>query len=161
MARDPAHAVGAASPPDWSLGPPTPPRTFHRDDLAAVRRDAVAHAAAHGLSTSRCTDVAIVVSELATNSVVHGGGWGTIASWTDGRCVVHEIHDRGHFRTEQAGTFLPPPDQAGGRGLWLVAQLSDRVDRRSISAGTTTRVHLGPRPTPEVRKAADRAERSR
>jgi anti-sigma regulatory factor (Ser/Thr protein kinase) len=119
-------------------------------DLPAVRRDAVAHAVAHGLSAARCTDVAIVVSELATNSILHGGGRGTIATWTDGPCVVHEIHDQGYFETYGAGTYLPPPDQPGGRGLWMVAQLSDHVDRRSVPSGTTTRVTLGPRPIGDV-----------
>jgi anti-sigma regulatory factor (Ser/Thr protein kinase) len=121
------------------------PRRFDESDLPDLRRAAVAHAAAHGLSAARCTDVAIVVSELVTNAVVHGGGRGTIASWTEGACVVHEIRDGGTFRTEDAGRRLPPPDQPGGRGLWLVARLSDVVERESTPDGTITRVKLGPR----------------
>jgi anti-sigma regulatory factor (Ser/Thr protein kinase) len=120
-------------------------RWFDGSDLPDVRRAAIAHAAAHGLSAARCTDVAIVVSELVTNAVVHGGGRGTIASWTEGACVVHEIRDGGTFRTEDAGRRLPPPDQPGGRGLWLVARLSDVVERESTPNGTVTRVTLGPR----------------
>lgn len=123
-------------------------RTFGQDDLGVIRREVVAHAAAHGLTAARCTDVAIVVSELATNSIQHGGGGGTLASWTLGRSVVHEVHDGGHITDPAPGSILPPPDQAGGRGLWLVNQISDRVERDSTAlGGTTTWVSLGPRDT--------------
>lgn len=122
-----------------------PARHFGGDDLGAVRHEVIAHARAAGLSPDRSTDVAIVVSELITNSVVHGGGKGTIRSWTDGDAVVHEVHDAGRVEAGDVPTELPPADQPGGRGLWLVAHLSDRVERRNGADGTTTTVHLRPR----------------
>jgi anti-sigma regulatory factor (Ser/Thr protein kinase) len=105
----------------------------------------IAHAREAGLSADRCTDVAIVVSELVTNSIVHGGGSGTIRSWTEGDAVVHAVHDAGMVSDGDVPQDLPSPEQAGGRGLWLVEHLSDRVERQTSPEGTTTTVTLGPR----------------
>jgi anti-sigma regulatory factor (Ser/Thr protein kinase) len=125
---------------------PGPHRPYTEDDLSAVRHEVVAHARAAGFSAERCTDVAIVVSELITNSVVHGGGAGSIRSWTHGDAVVHEVSDAGTVVDGDVPAALPPADHPGGRGLWLVDHLSDRVQRRSTPTGTTTTVTLGPRP---------------
>jgi anti-sigma regulatory factor (Ser/Thr protein kinase) len=115
-------------------------------DIAAIRRRVVAHAQAWGFGAERCTDVALVVSELITNSIVHGGGGGTLRTWVEDGRVIHEVTDRGYIADPAAGARLPPDDQAHGRGLWLVDHLSDEVQRRSTPAGTTTRVILGPDP---------------
>ena len=123
----------------------TPARSYAEGDLSAVRHEAIAHARGAGLSAERCTDVAIVVSELVTNSIVHGGGAGTIRSWTEGDAVIHEVSDAGRVGDQDVPDRLPPTDQPGGRGLWLVEHLSDRVHRHTTAQGTTTTVTLGPR----------------
>jgi anti-sigma regulatory factor (Ser/Thr protein kinase) len=125
--------------PTWA--PPAVP--FGRDDLPAMRWAVESHAVAAGLRAQRCADVAIVVSELATNSVRHAGGGGSLRSWTEGDRVVHEVRDTGWFVDPTAGSRLPPSDQPGGRGLWLVHCLSDLVQLRTSAAGTTIRVTLG------------------
>jgi anti-sigma regulatory factor (Ser/Thr protein kinase) len=119
---------------------------FERADIATIRRRAIAHAQACGFGAERCTDIALVVSELITNSIVHGGGGGTLRTWLDGERVVHEVTDRGHIDNPAAGAHLPPNDQAHGRGLWLIDHLADEVQRLSTPAGTITRVALGPHP---------------
>jgi anti-sigma regulatory factor (Ser/Thr protein kinase) len=119
---------------------------FGREDIATIRRRAVAHAQACGFGAERCTDIALVVSELVTNSIVHGGGGGTLRTWMEGDRVVHEVTDGGHIADPAAGARLPPGDQASGRGLWLVDHLADEVQRLSTPSGTVTRVALGPGP---------------
>jgi anti-sigma regulatory factor (Ser/Thr protein kinase) len=119
---------------------------FGRADIATIRRRVIAHAQSCGFGAERCTDIALVVSELLTNSLVHGGGGGTLRTWMEGERVVHEVTDRGHIADPAAGTQLPPGDQPSGRGLWLIDHLADEVQRLSTPAGTITRVALGPQP---------------
>ena len=40
------------------------------------------------------------------------------------------------------GRSLPPADEIGGRGLWLVNQLCDLVQMRWDAGGTVVRVHM-------------------
>jgi anti-sigma regulatory factor (Ser/Thr protein kinase) len=83
------------------------------------------------------------VSEIAGNSIVHGGGHGTVAVWTEDTSFVCEIHDAGHIVDPLAGRHRPAPDQDGGRGLWMANQLCDLVQIRSTKAtGTTVRLRL-------------------
>ncbi|HET7720896.1 MAG TPA: ATP-binding protein, partial [Acidimicrobiales bacterium] len=76
---------------------------FGRADIAAIRRRVVAHAQTCGFGAERCTDIALVVSELITNSIVHGGGGGTLRTWMEDGRVVHEVTDRGHITDPAAG----------------------------------------------------------
>jgi anti-sigma regulatory factor (Ser/Thr protein kinase) len=106
------------------------------DARAAVRRRGLAA----GLGTRRTHELELVVSELLTNSLCHGGGRATLLSWLDGDAVVHEVHDDGYIDDPLAGRRRPPADQLGGRGLWVVNQLSDLVQVRSSPEGTVVRV---------------------
>ncbi|MDQ0577974.1 anti-sigma regulatory factor (Ser/Thr protein kinase) [Streptomyces rishiriensis] len=60
-------------------------RTFR-----AVRRFALAQAMRLGMAGERLMDVELAVAELATNSVVHGGGRGTLAIWAEQGQLVCE-----------------------------------------------------------------------
>lgn len=93
-------------------------------------------------------DVALVVAELTTNSVRHGGGHGVLALWADGEHLVCEVRDTGSFTDLLAGRRRPRRGQIGGRGLWVVNQLSDLVQIRSAEPGSTVRVHLSPKAQP-------------
>jgi len=139
---DPTMSAAGPEP----SGQPAPAVSFDAGSLAALRRQVLVHAAALDFAPQRCADVALVVSELATNSIVHGGGRGTLRTWNEGDRIVHEIRDSGYIADPSAGTRLPPPDNRSGRGLWLVDHLSDRVQRHSSRAGTTTRVTFGREP---------------
>jgi anti-sigma regulatory factor (Ser/Thr protein kinase) len=114
---------------------------FSAADLASVRRLATRHANAAGLQ-GRATDVALAASELATNSVLHADGEGTLRLWQADRAVVIEVSDRGHLDDLLVGRRQPARGQLGGRGLWLVNQVSDLVQIRSTPSGTTVRIHL-------------------
>ncbi len=141
-----AHLSAALADPLPEPQGPAPTVQFEAADLGALRWMVERHAAAHGLNAERSGDVALVVSELVTNSIRHGGGRGSLRSWTDGDRVVHEVHDPGHIADPAAGRRLPASDRRTGRGLWIVNQLCDLVRMRSSAAGTTVRVELGPLP---------------
>jgi anti-sigma regulatory factor (Ser/Thr protein kinase) len=114
---------------------------FSADDLGSVRRLATQHAVAAGLE-DRATDLALAANELASNSVRHAGGQGVLRLWRQGRALVLEVTDHGHLEDRLVGRRRPGRTQFGGRGLWLVNQLSDLVQIRSSPSGTTVRVHL-------------------
>ena len=65
------------------------------------------------------------------NHLRHGGGPGTLRIWREDGAVVCEVRD------------------AGGRGLWMVNQLCDLVQLRTMHLGpeellVAARVELGP-----------------
>lgn len=115
--------------------------TFARDGLAQVRRRIESAAALFTLPADRAADLVFAASELAANSVVHGGGNGTLRIWRDGDRLVVEVEDRGLIEEQLVGRVRPLPFQLGGRGLWLANQLCDLVQIRSGAQGTTVRLH--------------------
>jgi anti-sigma regulatory factor (Ser/Thr protein kinase) len=94
------------------------------------------------LEPSRTEDLVLAVSELATNSLLHGGGTGTLRTWRQEDTFLCEVHDSGHIVEPLAGRNPPPPMQPSGRGLWVVNHLCDLVQIRSTSTGTVVRVHM-------------------
>jgi anti-sigma regulatory factor (Ser/Thr protein kinase) len=110
--------------------------------LLDLREVVSAHAREHGLPEDRIGDLVLAVSELASNSVSHGGGHGVLFCWRDENSVVCEVRDSGHVAEPLVGSLLPPASNPGGRGLWLVNQLCDLVQLRSSPDGTRVRVHM-------------------
>jgi anti-sigma regulatory factor (Ser/Thr protein kinase) len=129
------------------FGTPLPPPTegvlrgtYGPDDLRPTRRTVASFARSCGLSAERSQALEVAAAELATNSVRHGGGSGSLAMWrTDGAAVV-EFSDSGRMTEPLVGRIPPAVDRQGGRGLYLVNQLCDLVQVRSGSWGTTVRV---------------------
>jgi anti-sigma regulatory factor (Ser/Thr protein kinase) len=93
-----------------------------------------------GLPADRVDALALAASELATNSIRHGGGTGTVAMWLEPGAVVVEFTDGGRLLDPLVGRTMPPPEQVGGRGLYLVNQVCDLVQVRSSPEGTTIRI---------------------
>jgi anti-sigma regulatory factor (Ser/Thr protein kinase) len=124
--------------------PPTEPHElgFRRDGLHAVRRFVSEHARAAGLPDERTSDLVLAVSELATNSVLHAGGRGTVRVWHEGSALMCEVRDGGRLAQPLVGRERPTADCASGRGLWLVNQLCDLVQLRSLPAGCVARLHM-------------------
>lgn len=124
--------------------PPAPtsaPRArFGAATLPAVRRAARAFATAAGLSDDRAHDLMLAANEIATNSIRHGGGTGTMRMWQEDDDVVCEIRDGGRIEEPLAGRLRPRVEQPGGRGLWLVNQLCDLVQIRSDETGSVVRL---------------------
>jgi len=114
---------------------------FTARELRDVRR-LVSGYAELSLGKARADDLVLAVNELATNSVRHGGGEGTLRMWTQEDALVCEIHDAGHIADPRAGQTPPTPDQPSGRGLWVVNRLADLMRIHSSPTGTVVRLHM-------------------
>jgi anti-sigma regulatory factor (Ser/Thr protein kinase) len=115
---------------------------FGPNELAELRRLVLQFALDAGLNETKTADAVLAVHEMAANSVLHGGGTGVMRLWIDGEALVCEISDRGRIRSPLAGRRRPSEGQIGGRGLWMVIQLTDLVQVRSGRNGSAVRVHL-------------------
>jgi anti-sigma regulatory factor (Ser/Thr protein kinase) len=113
-----------------------------RTALAALRHQVADEAKTAGLPPERIDDLVLVIAELTSNSVRHGGGHGELRTWFEDGTKVYEVRDAGRIHDPLVGRRRPPPESPGGRGLWLVNQLTDLVQLRSGEAGTVVRVHL-------------------
>jgi len=116
---------------------------FGREDLAGVRELIGDEAALVPLRGDRRLDVVVAVNELATNSVLHGGGSGTLRVWHEDEALVAEVRDTGRIEEPLAGRLQPSLIQEHGRGLWMVNQLCDLVQVRSGLEGTGVRLRIG------------------
>ncbi len=127
--------------------PPVVPEEFgfDLDGLRSLRSIAAERAAGFGLSDTRAGEFVLAVDELATNSVRHGGGSGTMRIWPDGWSLVCEIRDAGWIDEPLVGRVRPTLDHESGRGLWLVNQLCDLVETRSSATGNVIRLRVARR----------------
>jgi anti-sigma regulatory factor (Ser/Thr protein kinase) len=116
--------------------------SFDHASFPQVRRFAVEHARRAGLPARRIDDMALAVSELATNSIIHGGGAGTLRIWTADAQLVCEIADGGKLIDPLVGRRPVAPGSLGGRGMLLVNLVADLVRVHTGEAGTVIRVHL-------------------
>jgi len=135
-----AAAPFAAPLPD----PPgrSPALGFDLASLAELRELVAGHAAAAGLDPARAADLVLAVDEVATNSLRHGGGRGTLRLWREEGVLVCEVRDAGRIEDPMAGRERPALDRDGGRGLWMVNQLCDLVQLRSVPGGSVVRLHV-------------------
>ena len=124
--------------------PPTPPAElgFGPGSLVGLRELVSRQAAAVGLDPGRAADRVLAVDEVATNSLRHGGGRGTLRVWPEDGALVCEIRDAGRLQDPMAGRERPTPERDGGRGLWMVNQLCDLVQLRSFPDGAAVRLHM-------------------
>lgn len=158
MATD-AHSAEAARQefvvPSAPLSSPLPPPdgvvaevAFDAATLEKVRAMVAVNGAQAGLLPSRLDDLILAVSEVATNSVMHGGGHGLARLWVDGGDVVCEVSDRGVISDPLVDRQRPGTDPSEPRGLWTANQLCDLVQvRSSRETGSVVRllVHAGRR----------------
>ncbi|ANZ39047.1 hypothetical protein BBK82_26215 [Lentzea guizhouensis] len=110
--------------------------------MAAVRAFAREQATKLGLAPDRVDDFALVVTELATNSVRHGGGESTVRVWTESESIVCQVNDNGHITDVLAGRTPVHANDPGGRGLLLVNRLADLVRTQTTSSGTAIQVRF-------------------
>jgi anti-sigma regulatory factor (Ser/Thr protein kinase) len=116
---------------------------FTTTQLGELRRLVFRAARDALLSYVRAEDLTLAVDELASNSIVHGGGQGMLRVWREPRSLVCEVRDSGCIEDPLAGRARPGRQQMSGRGLWLVNSACDLVQIRSSPArGTTVRVRM-------------------
>ncbi|MER6214818.1 sensor histidine kinase [Streptomyces sp. NPDC001674] len=116
--------------------------SYTHGDLAAVRSKVAQCASDAGVSQEQQSKLAVAVTEIATNSIIHGGGRGTVRTWAQDSVFLCEFRDAGYIADPMAGRVRPSAQQLGGRGLWLAHQLCDLVEIRSTpEQGTTVRLH--------------------
>lgn len=123
--------------------PPTAALPFASpDDLAGVRAFAAGRARQAGVSPRRLADLELIVTELATNVLLHTPGPGAVRIWCDHDHLVCEVSDTGHLVDPLAGRRPVPAGRPTGRGLLLVNGLADLVRTHTTATGTTIRVLL-------------------
>ena len=128
---------------------------FGATDLESLREVVSRQARAARLKASRAAELVIAVNEIATNSIRHGGGRGTLRIWHEPTALVCEIRDRGRFDKPLAGRQRPSNDPAAPRGLWLANHLCDLVQIRTLADGTVVRLHMNRLPTSHLRVVPD------
>jgi anti-sigma regulatory factor (Ser/Thr protein kinase) len=152
VVRDGAHGPSAAyqdldavAAPFAEPLPPAPDDAyaiaFDRASLGAVRGLVEVRGRAGGLSEAAVADLVLAVNELATNSVLHGGGHGVLRIWPEPDAIICEIADEGAIVAPLAGRERPTSD-IGGQGLWLCNQLCDLVQIRALPDGGVVRLHM-------------------
>jgi anti-sigma regulatory factor (Ser/Thr protein kinase) len=139
------HDVDRAGMPADPL--PAPPADHQRMAIAPgclpeLRGFVAEHGRSAGLRAERVEDLVLAANELATNTLVHAGGDGSLRVWRDPAALLCEVEDRGHIEAPLADRTRPELGQDGGRGLWLANHLCDLVQVRSSPAGTTIRLHV-------------------
>ena len=115
---------------------------FGLDDLHDVRSLVAVGACAGGLPPRRVSDLVVAASELAANSILHGGGRGLATVWDDGDAVFVEVADAGTMADPNVGRERPDPTAQSGRGLYIANQLCDEVAIDSGRSGTRIRLRM-------------------
>ena len=124
------------------------PRTGHVDELidgrgiALARYVATEQGHAAGLDAERQGDVALVVTELVTNGIEHGGGTSRLRVWITRDHLVCEATDTGKLTDPLAGRRPAQPGQQRGFGLLLVNALADLVRTHTTPESTTIRAYF-------------------
>jgi hypothetical protein len=80
-----------AAPFDLPLIPPAVApevTTFALENLSDVREFVGTRALAHGLAPHRAADLVLALNEIATNSLRHGGGKGTLRIWPENGSLI-------------------------------------------------------------------------
>jgi anti-sigma regulatory factor (Ser/Thr protein kinase) len=111
-------------------------------NLPSLRAVVARRADRAGFAPERREDLVLAVNELATNSIRHGGGTGTLTIWETPAALVCEVTDAGRMTDPLAGSALPEPGQIGRYGLWLVNSVCDRVEQRTLPRGNLVQVSI-------------------
>ena len=129
-------------------------QTFEADTLFQLRSAVAAHGADLGLTEPALGDLVLVAHELACNAVRHGRAdaddpgrlrlWRGVGRDGTGDAITCEVSDHGPGLNDpaNAGRTPAPPGAAGGRGLWIVRQVTRDLDIRTGPTGTTVTASL-------------------
>jgi len=138
----PDHVVGMLNQP---LPDPTGPSAdliFDVSGLRGVRLLVVEHARRAGLREAGIADLQVAVNEIATNTLVHGGGPGSLRVSQEPDRVLCDIRGPGEITDWLAGRVRPTDHSTSGRGILVANRLCDLVQTYSGPTGTVTRLHM-------------------
>jgi anti-sigma regulatory factor (Ser/Thr protein kinase) len=113
---------------------------FGEGDLAGVRSVVKRVCEQVGLGADAADDMILAAHELATNSILHGGGSGSITVWSEPGSLAVEIRDSGRIEDPLVGRGAVDLTSEHGRGIWMANQLCDLVQVRSTASGTQVRL---------------------
>jgi anti-sigma regulatory factor (Ser/Thr protein kinase) len=122
--------------PDFTLRGVGDPRTA---------RVGVSDAMSPTVRTAVADTMALVVSELVTNAILHGGGAANVSLWMEPASLVVTVHDDGPGIDDPFAGLRPPDLPRRGAGLWVTHHLCDRVAIERPTAGgssITARIDL-------------------
>ena len=136
------HAVPQFAEPLPDPPAPVLEHAVTHESLGDLRATTAAAAERAGLTPQRSHDTVLAVHEIATNSLRHGGGHGTLRIWIEANTLICEVRDRGRIAQQPlVGRVRPALGQAGGWGLWIANQLIDLVQLRELPDGSVVRLH--------------------
>jgi anti-sigma regulatory factor (Ser/Thr protein kinase) len=129
-----AHTPGAEALPGLrALPPPADTATFRRTLLHEMTADDV--------PVDEARNVLIAAGEIFSNARRHGHGAGALRVGRVNGSFVCELADHGSgFHDPLAGYLPPRPGQAEGAGLWVVRQLTSRLEFVTTAQGFATRI---------------------
>ncbi|MFE7093095.1 ATP-binding protein [Streptomyces erythrochromogenes] len=110
---------------------------FCAADLARTRIQVELHTSRiTPLSEPRRAQFVLAVHEVMCNAVRHGGGEGTIRLFRKADSLCCRVDDQGPGFDENTIPLTQPSlDAPAGRGLWLVRELTDRMDVARCAGG--------------------------
>jgi anti-sigma regulatory factor (Ser/Thr protein kinase) len=145
VCASPRYAGPGQVPPEFNrpLTPPWPPvrPVTYRHDLYPVRAYVARSAREAGLFGDRLGDLVLAANEVASNTLAHTDGSGTVQVWRGQDQVICQIQDTGQVANPLAGRSRSAGDGLG-HGLWVVNQICDLVELRTGPDGTTVRMHM-------------------
>jgi anti-sigma regulatory factor (Ser/Thr protein kinase) len=100
-------------------------------------RLAVSDVVSPGARSSTSETLALVVSELVTNSILHGGGVAALSLWLEPTYVVVTVRDNGPGIPDPFAGLRPPALPHRGAGLWVAHHLCDRIAIEHPATGGT------------------------
>ena len=115
---------------------------FARGDLGRIRRLVERAGPRLGLSPTRTDDLVLVVNEIATNAIRHGGGSGTLTMVSQSDGVSVEVRDCGPGLPAYGSDELPTATSIGGRGLWIVRRRCRCLSIASSERGVAVRFFM-------------------
>ena len=111
-------------------------------DVAGARRLVRSLGADLRLDADLVADVALAVTEVLTNALLHGGPPAMLHVYQSGPTWVCHVQDSGRDPLDPLIGLLPPAMPSDhGYGLWLARQLCSAVDVGTDMSGTHVRLH--------------------
>ncbi len=117
--------------------------SFTGRHLKRLRQLVLSASRSAGLTMQRSYHLVLAVNEAATNVIRHAGGSGQLEVLRDDQQrLIAVISDHGPGLPPGATSTRPDLDAAGGRGLWLIREVCDRVEFETDPTGTRVRLEM-------------------